>query len=50
MISQSATPAIEASAGTAAENTSSGHAVSDHLSAVDKVFAQLADDSDDFME
>jgi hypothetical protein len=50
MISQSATPAIEASAGTAAENTTSGQAVSDHLAVVDKVFAQLADETDDFME
>ena len=50
MISQSATPAIEASAGTAPENTTSGQAVSDHLAVVDKFFAQLADDTDDFME
>jgi len=50
MISQSATPAIEASAGTATENTTFGQDVSDHLAVVDKVFAELADDSDDFME
>jgi hypothetical protein len=50
MISQSARPAIEASAGTPVENTTTGQRASDHIAVVDKVFAQLADDSDDFSD
>jgi hypothetical protein len=48
--SQASTPVTDSLASTLAEDTTEGYAVAGRLAAVDMVFAELGDDTDDFSD